>query len=70
MATLLVGCVLSAAAGFLVGWWKGRQDFSSDLDSDLEGLHQAVLKIRTSCESCGADYVAGCPNRCGKREEG
>lgn len=64
IGTLLVGCVFSGAAGFLAGWWKGHQDHSADMQSDVDKLYDAVQAIRTNCATCGADYQAVCPKGC------
>ncbi len=64
IATLILGCVLSGAAGFLAGWWKGRQDHSADMQGDLDKLCDVVAGIRTECVACGADYEAMCPKGC------
>lgn len=64
IATLVLGCVLSGAAGFLAGWWRGRQDHAKDIDDDLGKCLEAIEKIRTECQHCGADFKACCPNGC------
>lgn len=58
--TLILGCVLSGAAGFLAGWWRGRGDFSADLDSECGELLGRLQKIPTAC-ACGERFVARCP---------
>ncbi len=64
IATLILGCVLSAAAGFLAGWWKGHADHSADMQSDVDKLYDTVMSMRTNCASCGTDYETMCPKGC------
>ena len=60
ISTLILGCVLSGAAGFLAGWWRGRGDFSADLDDTCGEILESLQKIPTSC-ACGERFVASCP---------
>lgn len=64
IAQLIFGCVLSGAAGFLAGWWRGRSDYGEDLQPDLDKLRDIIMAARTDCETCGALYQARCPKGC------
>jgi hypothetical protein len=64
IAQLILGCVLSGAAGFLAGWWKGARDHSADMQGDIDKLYDVVQGMRTACAACGTDYETMCPKGC------
>lgn len=60
ISTLILGCVLSGAAGFLAGWWRGRSDLATDVDDECGEILGRLQKIPTTC-ACGERFVARCP---------
>ena len=64
IATLILGCVLSGAAGFLAGWFRGRRDVVADLDRECGEILDDLKKIPTHCTVCDAGLVAVCLNGC------